>query len=83
MAVTNRLFAQDNEHGALPVLFAATQDVPGMSFIGPDGFSEMRGFPSFASRSSAAKDEQMAGRLWQRSEELTGVRFALPATVPG
>ena len=35
MRVGNRLFAQSDEMGALPTLYAATQDVPGDSFVGP------------------------------------------------
>ena len=81
MAVGNRVWAQDDEHGVLPILFAATQDIPGASYIGPDGFAEVRGHPTFVDRSSAAKDEQTARRLWELSERLTGVSFAVPASV--
>ena len=80
MAIGNRLWAQDDEHGALPVLYAATQDIPGGSYVGPDGFAEGRGFPTLVGRSSAAMDEEAARRLWELSEELTGVSFAVPAT---
>ena len=31
----------------------------------------------------AARDEQVATRLWQVSEDLTGVGFPLPARAPG
>jgi len=33
------------EHGALPTLYAATQDVPGGSCIGPDGIGNVKGYP--------------------------------------
>jgi NAD(P)-dependent dehydrogenase (short-subunit alcohol dehydrogenase family) len=37
------LLAQDPDHGALPVLYAAVADVPGNSFVGPRHFAHMRG----------------------------------------
>ena len=38
---------------------------------------EQRGAPKLVGRSSAAKDADVARRLWEASEELTGVRFPL------
>jgi hypothetical protein len=63
--------------GALPTLYAATEDVPGGAYIGPDGLLEQRGHPHLVGMSGAAKDEEAARRLWEASEELTGVTFAL------
>ena len=77
MAIGNKVFAQSDEMGALPTLFAATQDIPGDSYVGPDGFAEQRGHPKLVGRSGAAKDADVAGKLWERSEELTGVGFPL------
>ena len=77
MAISNRLLAQSDEMGALPTLFAATQDLPGGSYVGPDGFQEQRGHPTLVGRSAAARDADMARRLWVLSEELTGVSFPL------
>jgi NAD(P)-dependent dehydrogenase (short-subunit alcohol dehydrogenase family) len=76
MKLGNALFAQDDEMGALPTLYAATE--PGLksgTFCGPDGFLEQRGHPKPASPSGGARDEQVARRLWEVSEEMTGVRF--------
>jgi NAD(P)-dependent dehydrogenase (short-subunit alcohol dehydrogenase family) len=78
MAVTNRLFAQSDAMGALPTLYAATQDLPGGSYVGPDGTGERRGHPTLVGRSAAAGDAGLAKRLWDRSAELTGVSFGLP-----
>jgi NAD(P)-dependent dehydrogenase (short-subunit alcohol dehydrogenase family) len=78
MAVTNRLFAQSDAMGALPTLYAATQDLPGGSYVGPDGTGERRGHPTLVGRTAAASDAEMAKRLWDRSAELTGVAFGLP-----
>jgi NAD(P)-dependent dehydrogenase (short-subunit alcohol dehydrogenase family) len=77
MAVGNRVFAQSDEMGALPTLYAATQDIPGGAYVGPDGFQEQRGHPKLVGRSSAASDEESARGLWELSEELTGVSFPL------
>ena len=78
-SVGNRIFAQDEHAGTLPTLYAATADVPGNSFAGPSGFMEQRGAPKLVGRSAAAKDTYAARRLWEVSEELTGVRFTLAA----
>ena len=78
--IGNRLLAQDEDGGALPTLYAATADVPGDSFAGPGGFMEQRGAPKLVGRSAAARDADVARRLWDVSEELTGVRFPLGAT---
>jgi NAD(P)-dependent dehydrogenase (short-subunit alcohol dehydrogenase family) len=77
--VGNRVIAQDEQAGALPTLYAAVADVPGDSFAGPDGLMEMRGKPKLVGRSKAARDADAARRLWDASEELTGVRFGLAA----
>jgi len=78
--VGNRVLAQDEDSGALPTLYAAVADVPGNSFAGPGGFMEQRGAPKLVGRSNAAQDTAVARRLWDVSEELTGVRFPLGAT---
>ncbi|MBW8792405.1 MAG: SDR family NAD(P)-dependent oxidoreductase [Streptomyces sp.] len=72
-----RVVAQDAEAGALPTLFAATQDLPGASYVGPDGISGMRGGPTLVSPAAAASDPAAARRLWTLSEELTGTSFAV------
>jgi NAD(P)-dependent dehydrogenase (short-subunit alcohol dehydrogenase family) len=79
MAISNRLFAQDENGGALPTLYAAVADIPGNGFAGPEGFMEQRGAPKLVGRSAAAQDMDVARRLWDVSEELTGVRFPLGA----
>jgi hypothetical protein len=78
--VGNRLLAQDEDGGALPTLYAAVADIPGNSFAGPGGFMERRGPAKLVERSNAAKDTAVARRLWEVSEELTGVHFPLTAT---
>ena len=77
LAVANRFWAQSEEMGALPTLYAATEDIPGGSYIGPDGWQEQRGHPRRVGRSGAAKDEQTARALWDLSERLTRTSFPL------
>src|SRR5215207_1954348 len=77
MMISNRLFAQTDEAGARPTLFAASQDLPGASYVGPGGLLEQRGSPALVGRSAAASDVEMAKRLWMVSEDLTGVKFPL------
>jgi NAD(P)-dependent dehydrogenase (short-subunit alcohol dehydrogenase family) len=80
MRVTNPVLGQSAEMGALPTLYAATApNVPGGSFIGPDGFAEQRGHPHIVSAASRAYREEDWRRLWEISEELTGVHYEFPA----
>ena len=67
---------QPAAQGALPTLYAATspEATPG-AYYGPDGFSETRGYPALARVPSQARDTAAAARLWDVSEQLTGVRF--------
>ncbi len=73
----HKLTGMPTWQGALPTLFAATMDVPGNSYVGPDRLSEMRGWPVYVGRSRAASDPDLAKALWARSEELCGVSFPL------
>ncbi len=47
----------DAYKGALPTLFAATQDVPGGSYVGPDGIGHLRGYPVIHKTSKRAMDD--------------------------
>jgi NAD(P)-dependent dehydrogenase (short-subunit alcohol dehydrogenase family) len=78
MAFGNQLFAQTAAMGALPSLYAATvAGVQSGDYFGPDGFFEMGGHPRRVRAVARAHDEALAQRLWQVSEALTGVRYAL------
>lgn len=70
--------AQSAEMGALPELYAATMpDVNGGEYFGPDGFSQVRGYPTRVTPrfNQIWRDRETARRLWQVSEELTGVHY--------
>ncbi|MCU1670334.1 MAG: Short-chain dehydrogenase/reductase, partial [Blastococcus sp.] len=79
MKLGNRIFAQSDAQGALPTLAAATRDLPGGSYLGPDGFQEMRGYPTLVGRTPEASDPELAQRLWEASARLTGIDFPAPA----
>jgi NAD(P)-dependent dehydrogenase (short-subunit alcohol dehydrogenase family) len=66
------VFGQTAEDGARPSLVAATGDLPGGSYVGPDGRSGNRGTPTLIGRSSEAADAVLAARLWALSDQLTG-----------
>lgn len=72
-----RLLAQDAEAGAEPVLYAASADIGGNSFTGPEHLAHMRGGAQLINRSKVARDAGLAARLWTVSEQLTGVGFPL------
>jgi NAD(P)-dependent dehydrogenase (short-subunit alcohol dehydrogenase family) len=74
MALGNQLVAQDATSGALPTLYAAVADIPGDSYAGPGGIT-MHGPPKLGRRSAAARDADVARRLWAASETLTEVAF--------
>ena len=77
MAIGNRVVAQSAEAGALPTLYAASQDLPSGSYVGPDGFGEYRGSPTLVGRTAVASDPELARKLWTESESLTGVSWPL------
>ncbi len=62
----------DVERGALPTLYAATQDVPGGSYVGPDGLLGIKGFPTIGRASAAARDAGRAKALWGATSALVG-----------
>ena len=69
-------FFQSAAQGALPTLYAATAaDAKPGGYYGPDGFMEWRGSPAPARVAAPARDETAARRLWQTSEQLTGVLY--------
>ncbi len=70
---------QSAREGAWPLLYAATDPAAqGGGYYGPHGIAETRGFPAPARLHTAVLAEATAQRLWQISEQLTGIHFALP-----
>jgi NAD(P)-dependent dehydrogenase (short-subunit alcohol dehydrogenase family) len=74
----NALFAQDSKMGALPTLFAAVaEDVKSGDYYGPSGLMEMRGYPKKVETNKLSKDDTISKKLWQISEQFSGVEFNL------
>ena len=75
-ALGNRVFAQSDAMGALPQLYAATMpDVSSGEYFGPDGMFERAGHPTRVGMTQSARNDADAARLWDVSEQLTGVRY--------
>jgi len=82
MKLANAVVAQPARKGALPMIYGAVaDDVDGGSYIGPGGFLQMRGAPEPQRSSDRSYDQDTARRLWDVSEEATGVTYDLPTTV--
>ncbi|MHA2092113.1 MAG: oxidoreductase, partial [Candidatus Kariarchaeaceae archaeon] len=74
--ITNKLMAQNVKKGALPMLYAATaSDMGGGDYIGPRGLRQTRGYPKHVKSPKASYIETDAKRLWEMSEEMTGIKF--------
>ena len=70
------LVAQSDDRGSWPLLYAATSPAArGGGYYGPDGIAEVRGTPVEVKPRPHALDPAAGMRLWEISEELTGVRF--------
>jgi NAD(P)-dependent dehydrogenase (short-subunit alcohol dehydrogenase family) len=71
-----KLRAQNAAMGALPGIRAAVDpEVKGGQYYGPGGPKERKGYPILVQSNLASHDEGDAQRLWQVSEELTGVKY--------
>jgi len=82
--ILNPIFGMQSPTGALPTLRAATD--PGArpdEYFGPNGLFEMRGLPDRAARSKASHSRSDAARLWEISEERTGVPIRIGASPTG
>jgi NAD(P)-dependent dehydrogenase (short-subunit alcohol dehydrogenase family) len=74
-------FSHSAAGGALPTLFAATSsDAEGGVMYGPDGFYELKGPPVRARIVPYAQNRAIGRRLWEVSEQLTGLKISVPAT---
>ncbi len=70
------LISQSAAMGALPQLYAATEEhITGGELVGPGGIAQSRGYPKVDPRASSEYDRPAATRLWEVSEELTGVTY--------
>jgi hypothetical protein len=71
-----RVLGQTAAEGARSLVFAATErSVVSGGYYGPTGFRQMGGPPGPVEPSRRASDAAVAARLWEASEQLTGVRY--------
>ena len=69
-------FLQPPDMGALPTIYAATDpQLTGGEYIGPDGKGQRKGYPTLDTPHASAGDEEVSRKLWEVSEQLTGVKF--------
>jgi NAD(P)-dependent dehydrogenase (short-subunit alcohol dehydrogenase family) len=71
----SRAVGQSPAMGALPLLMAATDDLPGGTYCGPGGPGQMRGQPQVVGTSRFARDEHAQRELWAVSEQATGIAY--------
>lgn len=77
--IADHTFGQAAAMGALPQLYAATApDVKGGEFFGPH-LLRVRGYPVREHGAKEAHNKEIAAKLWQVSEELTGLQYTFPA----
>jgi NAD(P)-dependent dehydrogenase (short-subunit alcohol dehydrogenase family) len=67
--------SQSAAQGAWPVLMAATADLPGATYVGPGSLGEMHGAPRVVASSRRSHDPEAQRRLWELSEETTGISY--------
>jgi NAD(P)-dependent dehydrogenase (short-subunit alcohol dehydrogenase family) len=76
MKALGSFMSHSAEAGALPTLYAATapEAVPN-GYYGPNGLYELKGPVAPAKVLPQAKDQAVARKLWEVSEQLTGVKW--------
>jgi NAD(P)-dependent dehydrogenase (short-subunit alcohol dehydrogenase family) len=73
---------QSTAAGALPILYAATSSAAhNGQYVGPSRWFGMVGPPHPTRPAALALDPDTAARLWEASEELTGVHYSVGAAV--
>ena len=75
VSAATRVVATDADYGARQTLYAASQDLPGDTFVGPRFGYLGRTQP--VGRSRRAQDAAAATALWELSEQLTNAKFPL------
>lgn len=74
--IMNSILAMNVEQGTLPILRAAVQgDLKGGEFFGPTKMGEIKGYPELVKSSTKSHDLEIAKKLWEVSEKLTGITY--------
>jgi NAD(P)-dependent dehydrogenase (short-subunit alcohol dehydrogenase family) len=71
-----KVFGQSAEEGSKSTLLAATdKEARGGDYYGPSGFRGVKGKPAKVTSSELSHDQELAKKLWEISEEITGVSY--------
>jgi len=70
------LFSHSSKAGTQPSLLAAVGTATGGDYFGPTGFREMKGKAGKVDSTSLSKDKEIAKKLWEVSEKLTGITYS-------
>jgi NAD(P)-dependent dehydrogenase (short-subunit alcohol dehydrogenase family) len=82
MTLPTRFLAQSSFDGALPTMYAATApDVPPGAYVGPSKRMETVGPPTLVQGNGRSRDVSDGRRLWEASEQLTGVHYEFASAV--
>lgn len=72
------IFTHSVANASLPTLYAALgDDVEGGDYFGPTGYKEMKGKPGRVTSMPQSHDKEVAKKLWEESEKLTGEEFSI------
>jgi NAD(P)-dependent dehydrogenase (short-subunit alcohol dehydrogenase family) len=70
------LLAMSADQGSFPIMRAATDmTLKNLDFVSPTRAGGMRGLPKLVTLNNEAYNDENAKRLWEMSEELTGVKY--------
>ena len=76
MRFLNLLFSQEPDMGVLPTLRAAfDEDAKAGDYFGPSGWMEFKGNPKKVESNKLSHNRDVARKVWEISEELTGIKF--------
>ena len=70
-----RAVSQSAAAGSWPTLMAATADLPGGTYCGPNGLSEMSGAPQVTTSTALSRDPSALREMWELSERTTGIDY--------
>jgi hypothetical protein len=74
---------QSPQVGALATVRAATDpQARGGDYFGPPGRAQFTGYPVRVESSAASRDPEVARRLWDESQRLTGVSYPIATVRP-
>lgn len=76
MKLGNRLLGQSGAMGALPLLYASVApNIRGGDYTGPKDMFGLWGYPKIARSNGRSHDIQSAKKLWEISEQMTGIHY--------